>query len=301
MIGISRKVDMRSQSEETSPRDYRIYTSKFDVELPAGRLDAVLGPLRPADSSAVDEAWHVVQTGLLPWRTKLHIAAAEAASRIRQGLNDEARADAVVTLLFDQSGSMRGQKMLFAAATADVVGEFLITLGFRCEVLGFTTSRWRGGRSRRRWKWRFKPAHPGRLNDLLHIIYRSADDRRASTGGWDFRQMLRPDLPKENIDGEAIMWAADRLSALPASRKFLIILSDGAPVDDSTLMENGPTYLADHLERVVEEIAGSGSITIAAMGIGYRAHRFYPISSHVEAPDELGTGLVALLEDVLLR
>jgi cobaltochelatase CobT len=292
---------MRSQSEQVLSDDYRAYTTKFDLEIPASRIGSVLGLLRPTDEVALDQAWHVVQTDLLPWRTKLHIVAAEAGSRIRLGLTDAERADSVVTLLIDQSGSMRGQKMLFAAATADVVQEFLVTLGFRCEVLGFTTSRWLGGRSRRRWTWRFKPSNPGRLNDILHIIYKSADDRRASTGGWDFRQMLRPDLPKENIDGEAILWAADRLSALSANRKYLIVLSDGAPVDDSTLTENGPTYLADHLQRVVEETIRLGNIHIAAMGIGYRAHEFYPISSYVEAPDELGNGLIALLESVLLN
>lgn len=114
--------------------------------------------------------------------------------------------------------------------------------------------------------------------------------------------MLRPDLPKENIDGEAILWAASRLLALPSIRKrHLIVLSDGAPVDDSTLMENGPTYLADHLQQVVEGIVGGSDIDIAAMGIGYRTHEFYPVSSFVEAPEGLGEALIALLERVLCR
>lgn len=111
--------------------------------------------------------------------------------------------------------------------------------------------------------------------------------------------MLRPDLPKENIDGEAILWAAGRLSGLPNKRKVLIVLSDGAPVDDSTLMENGPTYLGDHLREVVEHIVAAGDLNIGAMGIGYRAHQFYPVSSYVEAPDELGAALISMIEQIL--
>lgn len=233
--------------------------------------------------------------------TKLHILSAETSARIRKNFTDNEREDTAVTLLIDQSGSMRGQKMIFTAATVDVIQEFLLTLGFTCEVLGFTTSEWCGGRSRKRWKWRFRPSNPGRLNDILHIIYKSADDRRASTGGWDFRQMLRPDLPKENIDGEAIEWASGRLSEIPASRKHLVIMSDGGPVDDSTLTENSGSYLSDHLQNVVEGIAAAGKIDVAAMGIGYRVNEFYEISSHVEAPDQLGAEMISLLERVLLK
>jgi cobaltochelatase CobT len=278
--------------------DYKAYTTKFDVEIRADRLDSVLGPLG-RNANAVEQAWHELQSGLLAWRTRLHISSVEAASRIRAALTEEEREQTVVTLLFDQSGSMRGQKMLFAAATADVVHEFLLTLGISCEVLGFTTVKWRGGRSRRRWFWRLWSRNPGRLNDILHVIYQSADERRASTGRREFRQMLRPDLPKENIDGEAILWAAGRLSALPARRKHLIVLSDGAPVDDSTLHENGPAYLADHLEHVVNNLKNGSDIRIAAMGIGYQAQSFYPVSSYVEAPDELGNATISLLEKVL--
>jgi cobaltochelatase CobT len=118
--------------------DYKAYTTKFDVEIRADRLDSVLGPLG-RNANAVEQAWHELQSGLLAWRTRLHISSVEAASRIRAALTEEEREQTVVTLLFDQSGSMRGQKMLFAAATADVVQEFLLTLGISCEVLGFTT------------------------------------------------------------------------------------------------------------------------------------------------------------------
>ncbi len=292
---------MESSPEQRRRETYRAYTTKFDVEVAADRLETVLGPLLHDQQVALDAAWDALQTGLLTWTTQLHLVAAEAAARLRAALTDADRADTAITLLFDQSGSMRGQKMLFAAATADVVQEFLLTLGCTCEVLGFTTSRWHGGYSRKRWKWRFRPRNPGRLNDLLHIVYQSADDRRASTGRWVYRQMLRPDLPKENIDGEAILWAANRLSNVPAKRKHLIVLSDGAPVDDSTLKENGPAYLSDHLREVVDSIVQTDAINIAAMGIGYRTHEFYPTSSFVDAPDELGNALFLLLERMLVR
>jgi|TARA_B100000378_G_C18012122_1_gene401052 cobaltochelatase CobT len=280
---------------------YHPYTTKFDIEIDADHLDQVLGPLTTTNAKAVADAWDVVQTGLLAWRTKLHLTAADADARIRNQLSKDQLTGTVVTLLFDQSGSMRGQKMLFSAATADIIQEFLITLGVSCEVLGFTTSRWKGGRSRKRWKWRFRPRNPGRLNDLLHIIYRSATDNRASTGGWVYRQMLRHDLTKENIDGEAIQWAANRLIDHPANRKILIVLSDGAPVDDSTLLENGPTYLFDHLHDVVSHIISDSRICIASLGIGFRPHDFYPQSSYVESPKDMGNALVVLLESLLTR
>jgi len=281
--------------------DYLAYTTKFDREVRANDLDSVLGPLGLKDRPAIDEAWRELQTGLLAWRTRQHIIAANAAARIRELLTDEERADTAITLLLDQSGSMRGQKMLFAAATMDIVQEFLVTLGFTCEVLGFTTSAWRGGRSRRRWKWRFRPRHPGRLNDILHVIYKSADDRRASTGSGDFCHMLRPDLPKENIDGEAVQWAAKRLLLLPQSQKRLIVLSDGAPVDDSTLLENGLTYLSDHLHIVVKRIVEARQIKLAAIGIGPQFHDFYPVSSQIDAPDDLCVAVISLLERVLIN
>jgi cobaltochelatase CobT len=206
---------MRFFSKFKASDEYRRFTTKFDVEVHANDIATVLGPLGVEDEAALEQGWQALQTGLLAWKTRLHLLAAESAARIRQKISSEERADTAITLLFDQSGSMRGQRMLFAAATADVAQEFLVTLGFRCEILGFTTSQWKGGRSRQLWMRSFKPRNPGRLNDLLHIIYKSADDRRAGAGTWALRQMLRPDLTKENIDGEAVLWAFGRLSALP--------------------------------------------------------------------------------------
>lgn len=236
---------------------------------------------------------------MLPWRTKVHLAAAESADRIRAVLLKEQRQDTIIALLFDQSGSMRGQKMLFAAATADVVQEHLLTLKIACEVLGFTTVRWRGGKSRRRWNLHLRPKNPGRLNDLLHIIYKNADDVRASTGGHSIKQMLRPDMPKENIDGEAIEWASRRLRERPEKNKILVVLSDGAPVDDSTLSANSSSILEDHIRLVIGQIDSGDEIKIGGVGIGFDVSRYYPTSTYTEAPGDLGKLAVEFIEQLL--
>lgn len=281
--------------------DYRIYTTKFDAVVAADRLDSVIGPLTPKNRALVDEAWDALQMGLLPWKTKAHIVASEQSEALRRGYSKDVLEGVVVSLLIDQSGSMRGQKMLFVAAAVDVVQEFLVTLGIRCEILGFTTSRWQGGRSRSRWKWRFRPSNPGRLNDLLHIVYQDAADARASSGRYCLKNMLRPDLPKENVDGEAIEWAAGRLRSLDQRHKLLIVLSDGAPVDDSTLMENGNTYLRDHLHAVVTDLNNQTEIDLGSFGIGYAPHDCYSVSDYVEAPSDLGTNLIEFLGKMITR
>lgn len=295
------EIDETSEGS-TGTEGYRAYTKKFDVIATATELSTYLGHLRPSEQLQLDAAWRELQSGLTSWRVRLNLLVSEVDARIRAQLSAEERKSIIVCLLFDQSGSMRGQKMLFAAAAADVAREFLVTLGIRCEILGFTTVRWRGGKSRRRWKWRLgRPRQPGRLNDLLHVVYKDADDLRASIGGPELQQMLRHDLPKENIDGEAIEWASERLLSRPEARKLLIVLSDGAPVDDSTLLANGPTYLADHLEQVVGSIYETKSIELAALGIGHAAHRFYKTAAYVEAPADLGEVLIDLLGQMLLR
>ncbi len=298
------EIDEASEGRPDSSKSeyYRAYTKKFDIVATATELSSYLGHLSRPEQLQLEAAWQELQSSLTPWRIRLNLLVSEIDARIRALLSAEERKSIVVSLLFDQSGSMRGQKMLFAAAAADVAREFLVTLGIRCEILGFTTLRWRGGKSRRHWKWRLRrPRQPGRLNDLLHIIYKDADDLRASIGGPELQQMLRHDLPKENIDGEAIEWAADRLFSRPEARKLLIVLSDGAPVDDSTLHANGPTYLADHLEQVVGRIHEAKSIELAALGIGYATHDFYKTAAYVEAPAGLGEVLIDLLGRMLLR
>ncbi|MCG8443987.1 MAG: hypothetical protein MI723_19465, partial [Caulobacterales bacterium] len=193
------------------PYNYRVFTRDFDIVVSVDQLDSVLGPLSDANHLSLEEAWSAFSGALQGWRTKTHLEALDSTTRILARSNAKALQETAATILVDQSGSMRGQNMLLAAAATDVACDFLVHLGVTVEVLGFTTVRWKGGKSRERWLRGGRPWSPGRLCDLLHIIYRTADDRRASTGSWSFKSMLRPDLPKENVDGEALEWAASRL------------------------------------------------------------------------------------------
>jgi cobaltochelatase CobT len=279
--------------------NYPVYTRAFDMAVKADDLDSALGRLSVADQAALDQTWETFSGALQGWRTQLHLKALEASARIRKAVDGPTLADTVVAVLIDQSGSMRGQSMLLAAATADVSQDFLRHLGCAVEILGFTTVRWKGGRSRQRWLWRGRPRNPGRLCDLLHIVYRPADDPRASTGSWSLKPMLRPDLPKENVDGEAVEWAASRLRARPETRKILLVISDGAPVDDSTLLANGPEILDRHLRHVIAELAVSNDIRLGSVGIGFDVGRYYARSATVEVAEDIGVATVDLLEGLL--
>ena len=182
--------------------------------------------------------------------------------------------DTVVTLLLDNSGSMRGRPITLAATSADILARTLERCGVKAEILGFTTRTWKGGSSRDAWIKEGKPPLPGRLNDLRHIIYKSADQPwrhvRKNLG-----LMLREGLLKENIDGEALLWAASRLLARPEQRKILMVISDGAPVDDSTLSVNPGNYLEQHLRAAIGWIEGHTDIELAAIGIGHDVTRYY--------------------------
>ena len=177
--------------------------------------------------------------------------------------------DTVVTLLLDNSGSMRGRPITVAATCADILARTLERCGVKVEILGFTTKAWKGGTARETWLADGKPANPGRLNDLRHIVYKSADSpwRRARR---NLGLMMREGLLKENIDGEALEWAHERLLARPEQRKILMMISDGAPVDDSTLSVNPGTYLERHLREVIAHIETKSPVELLAIGIGPR-------------------------------
>lgn len=241
---------------------YHVFTTAFDQTVHAGELGSVLGPLSPEHRVALDEAWTHFMGGLNSWRTGLQVAALDTSTYIRGAVSPARLADTAVTLLIDHSGSMRGLNMLMAAAAADIFHDFLRHLGCSVEILGFTTSSWKGGHSRSYWRVLGSPVMPGRLCDILHIIYRSADSPHASSLGYALQPMLRPDLPKENVDGEALEWAAKRLTDIAPSRKILIVLSDGAPVDDSTLHANDKGFLDRHLRQVIAQIRGDGAIEL---------------------------------------
>lgn len=182
--------------------------------------------------------------------------------------------DTVVTLVLDNSGSMRGRPIMVAAVCADILARTLERCGVKVEILGFTTRAWKGGQSRESWISAGKPANPGRLNDLRHIIYKSADApwRRSKK---NLGLMMREGLLKENIDGEALEWAHDRLLARPEARRIMMVISDGSPVDDSTQSANAALYLDKHLRQVIEKIETRSSVELLAIGIGHDVTRWY--------------------------
>jgi cobaltochelatase CobT len=208
--------------------------------------------------------------------------------------------DTVVSLLIDNSGSMRGRPIMVAAVCADILARTLERCGVKVEILGFTTRAWKGGASRDDWLKAGKPASPGRLNDLRHIIYKSADApwRRARK---NLGLMMREGLLKENIDGEALMWAHQRLVWRSEQRRILMVISDGAPVDDSTLSVNSGHYLERHLRRVIAEIEGKSPVELIAIGIGHDVTRYYRRAVTIVDVEQLGGAiteqLAALFEE----
>ena len=208
--------------------------------------------------------------------------------------------DTVVTLVIDNSGSMRGRPITVAATCADILARTLERCGVKVEILGFTTKAWKGGQSREKWLAGGKPPTPGRLNDLRHIIYKSADApwRRSRR---NLGLMMREGLLKENIDGEALMWAHGRLMARPEQRKIMMMISDGAPVDDSTLSVNPGNYLERHLRAVIEQIEMRSPVELLAIGIGHDVTRYYRRAVTIVDADELAGAmteqLAALFED----
>ena len=205
--------------------------------------------------------------------------------------------DTVVTLLIDNSGSMRGRPISVAATCADILARTLERCGVKTEILGFTTRAWKGGQSREFWLQSGKPNMPGRLNDLRHIIYKAADApwRRARK---NLGLMMREGLLKENIDGEALDWAHKRLIARPEQRKILMMISDGAPVDDSTLSVNPGNYLEKHLRFVIDEIENRSPVELIAIGIGHDVTRYYKRAVTIVDAEELGGAMTEKLAEL---
>ena len=205
--------------------------------------------------------------------------------------------DTVVTLLIDNSGSMRGRPISVAATCADILARTLERCGVKVEILGFTTRAWKGGQSREKWLAAGKPESPGRLNDLRHIIYKAADQpwRRARR---NLGLMMREGLLKENIDGEALLWAHQRLLARHEQRRILMVISDGAPVDDSTLSVNAGNYLERHLRKVIEDIETRSPVELIAIGIGHDVTRYYKRAVTIVDAEELGGAMTDKLAEL---
>lgn len=194
--------------------------------------------------------------------------------------------DTVLTLLIDNSGSMRGRPITIAALTTDILAKTLERVGIKVEILGFTTVNWKGGQSRAQWTKDGRPPHPGRLNDVRHIIYKSADKPLRRTRN-NLGLMLKEGILKENIDGEALLWAYQRLMKRHEERKILLVISDGAPVDDSTLSANKSGYLEQDLHNVIEAIEDSDNVELAAIGIGHDVGKYYKNAVTIKDANDL--------------
>ena len=199
--------------------------------------------------------------------------------------------DTIVTLLIDNSGSMRGRPISVAAICADILSRTLERCSVKVEILGFTTKNWKGGKSREKWNLENKPTNPGRLNDLRHIIYKSADKPWRQSKK-NLGLMLKEGLLKENIDGEALLWAFNRIAIRKEERKILMVISDGAPVDDSTLSVNSGDYLEKHLKQTVKWIEEDSNIEIVAVGIGHDVTRYYNKAIKIADVQELGDVMI---------
>ena len=205
--------------------------------------------------------------------------------------------DTVVTLLIDNSGSMRGRPITIAAICADILARTLERCGVKVEILGFTTRAWKGGQAREKWVQDGRPAKPGRLNDLRHVIYKSADApwRRARNA---LGLMMKEGILKENIDGEALMWAHNRLLGRPEARRIMMVISDGAPVDDTTSSANGGAYLERHLRDVIGYIENRSPVELLAIGIGHDVTRYYRRALTIVDVDQLGGAIIDKLAEL---
>ena len=205
--------------------------------------------------------------------------------------------DTLVTILIDNSGSMRGKPISVAAICADILSRTLERCSVKVEILGFTTKHWKGGSSREKWNNLGKPKFPGRLNDLRHIIYKSADVpwRQAKK---NMGLMLKEGLLKENIDGEALRWAFNKIKKRKEERKILMVISDGAPVDDSTLSTNFGDYLENDLKNTVKNIENLSSVELLAIGIGHDVTKYYSKAIKITDVQDLGDAIINQLTDL---
>ena len=305
---------------DLSPQtDYKPFTMRFDETVEAGELcdEEELTRLRAYLDQQMAGLHNVVTR--LANRLQRRLMAQQARSwdfDQEEGLLDAARLarvvvnpthslsykierdtefrDTVVGLLIDNSGSMRGRPIAIAAICADILTRTLERVGVASEVLGFTTRAWKGGQSREQWLADGRPANPGRLNDLRHIVYKRSDEpyRHARR---NLGLMMREGLLKENIDGEALLWAHNRLIARPEERRILMVISDGAPVDDSTASANGGAYLERHLRQVIEWIERRSTVELVAIGIGHDETRYYSRAVTIMDAEQLGGVMIEQL------
>lgn len=306
----------RNTFDEGPHGRYTIYTTAFDEELSAAdladpqeltRLRATLDKQLASYQAIITRLANRLQRKVMAqqrrsWQFDLEEGILDAARLARVIANPNVPLtfkqekqtdfrDTVVTILIDNSGSMRGRPIALAAMSADIISRTLERCGVRTEILGFTTRAWKGGKSRELWVENGRPPEPGRLNDIRHIIYKAADAPMRRTRK-NLGLMLKEGILKENIDGEALVWAYNRLAKRPEARKILMVISDGAPVDDSTLSVNPSNILEADLRNVIHWIENSGKVELTAIGIGHDVTRYYKRAITIADADELAGALV---------
>ena len=312
-------------NNKNSDLEYKIFTTKFDEVAKAENLeslDEIIKLRKNLDQQLVSfqdlitklanklqrqllasqkRAWEFdLEEGLLDTSKLTRVIIDPYSSLSFKKEKDYEFKDTVVTLLIDNSGSMRGRPITIAAICADILSRTLERCSVKVEILGFTTKNWKGGQSRENWNKNNKPKSPGRLNDLRHIIYKSADMQwRISKNNLGL--MLKEGLLKENIDGEAINWAFNRLKKRKEERKVLMVISDGAPVDDSTLSVNSGDFLEKHLKKTVKYIEGKSDIEILAIGIGHDVSRYYSKAIKITDVQELGDVMIEQLSGLFVN
>ncbi|MHC5655580.1 cobaltochelatase subunit CobT [Stappia sp.] len=319
--GDSPRREMPFSNQPAGP-DYKVFTTRFDEMVTAeelcdtaeldrlrGHLDKQLTNLQGAVARLANRlqrkllaqqnrSWMFdLEEGLLDTARLMRVVIDPHQPLAFKQESDINFRDTVVTLLLDNSGSMRGRPITVAATCADILARTLERCGVKVEILGFTTRAWKGGQSREAWLAAGKPAQPGRLNDLRHIVYKSADApwRRARR---NLGLMMREGLLKENIDGEALDWAHKRLLGRPEQRKILMMISDGAPVDDCTLSVNPGNYLEKHLRYVIDEIETRSPVELIAIGIGHDVTRYYSRAVTIVDAEELAGAMTDQLADL---
>ncbi|WP_135079300.1 cobaltochelatase subunit CobT [Terasakiella sp. SH-1] len=308
--------------EQAIQIDYTAYTTEFDEEVEAldladeeelerlrRQLDLQLANLQGVVARIANRlqrrlmaqqqrSWDFdLEEGLLDCARLARIVANPTHSLSYKWEKETEFRDTVVSLLIDNSGSMRGRPITVAAISADILARTLERCGVKVEVLGFTTRAWKGGKSRDKWMEEGKQPNPGRLNDLRHVVYKPADVpwRRAKN---NMGLMLKEGLLKENIDGESLLWAYKRLMGRPEDRKILMVISDGAPVDDSTLSSNPGSYLEAHLREVIEWMETKTPVQLTAIGIGHDVTRYYRNAVTLSNPEDLGGTILQNLADL---
>ena len=314
---VSQKLNINKKNIE-----YKIFTSKFDEIAKAENLekqDEILRLRKNLDQQLINFQDLITKLANKLQRQLLAIQNRSWEYDLEEGLLDSSKLtriiidpqnslsfkkekefefkDTIVTLLIDNSGSMRGRPITIAALCADILSRTLERCNVKVEILGFTTKNWKGGESREDWNKNGKPQYPGRLNDLRHIIYKSADTNWRQSKK-NLGLMLKEGLLKENIDGEAILWAFNRLKKRKEERKILMVISDGAPVDDSTLSVNSGDFLEKHLKKVVKKIEDNKDFEILAIGIGHDVSRYYKKAIKITDVQELGDVMIKQLSQM---